>query len=106
MTILHTAGNGEQLTTEKVEKVIEALERKGSDYMTDAETDAVRLIRFLVHVISTDAEIQRLRDALKAVICDLQNENRLNTLSIADTIWHGPAETTVDFIDAVLEPET
>lgn len=45
---------------------------------------------------------ERLREALSEVRDDLHNENRLNTLSIVDTIWHSPIETTVEFIDAVL----
>ena len=48
------------------------------------------------------ARVTVLRGALLAVRDDLHNENRLNTHSISDTIWHGPAETTADFIDAVL----
>ncbi|MGE7207484.1 hypothetical protein ACQKJZ_17625 [Sphingomonas sp. NPDC019816] len=47
-------------------------------------------------------EVERLREVLRAVRDDLHNENGLNLHSITDTIWHGPAETTVDFIDAAL----
>lgn len=46
--------------------------------------------------------VERLADALRSVRDDLHNENGLNLHAIADTIWHSPAETTVDFIDSTL----
>jgi hypothetical protein len=49
--------------------------------------------------------VVQLEAALEGVRDDLHNENRLNTHSIADVIWHSDIETTVDFIDAALNPE-
>jgi len=61
-------------------------------------------------VAATNARRERdradlFRETLLDVRDDLHNENRLNTHSIADVIWHGPAETTVDFIDVALDSD-
>jgi hypothetical protein len=53
-------------------------------------------------VFLREADISDLRKTLEGVRDDLHNENRLNTESIADVIWHSEIETTVDFIDAAL----
>lgn len=71
------------------------------------ESDFLESADWLTALAYADAarpsgEVTRLRQVLRAVRDDLHNENGLNLHSITDTIWHGPAETTVDFIDAAL----
>ena len=52
-------------------------------------------------IAARDAEIGRLREALSGVRNAITSD--LNAKSIICTVWAGPAETLVDYIDATLK---
>lgn len=57
--------------------------------------------RSVAEIIAEHKEVARLREAFVAVRDAITSD--LNAKSIVCTVWAGPAETLVDYIDAALK---